>query len=287
MPVAAVEQINRLLPQTQCRECGYDGCLPYARALAAGEAAVNLCAPGGETVMLDIAGLLGKPPVAPAKTQAKALAWIDESACIGCTACIRACPVDAIMGASKLMHTVIAEECTGCGLCVAPCPVDCIHMLPNGADYLPQSRSLSGGETALRFAAAAHAQARFERHESRKAREDAEKKAYRAEREAAARRAAAAVVPTAPSAVQPSSKPAFNPADLIAQAMARANAQQTQRSVPSNREHFKQAQIKAAQEKATFRRYQRDAQYGNETEKAAAIEWLRQYKAAQEQADDI
>ncbi|EFE49295.1 electron transport complex, RnfABCDGE type, B subunit [Neisseria elongata subsp. glycolytica ATCC 29315] len=122
MPVAAVEQINRLLPQTQCRECGYDGCLPYARALAAGEAAVNLCAPGGETVMLDIAGLLGKPPVAPAKTQAKALAWIDESACIGCTACIRACPVDAIMGASKLMHTVIAEECTGCGLCVAPLP---------------------------------------------------------------------------------------------------------------------------------------------------------------------
>ena len=90
-----------------------------------------------------------------------------------------------------------------------------------------------------------------------------------------------------PPAVQPSAKPAFNPADLIAQAMARANAQQTQRSVPSNREHFKQAQIKAAQEKATFRRYQRDAQYGNETEKAAAIEWLRQYKAAQEQADEI
>ena len=160
-------------------------------------------------------------------------------------------------------------------------------MLPNGADYLPQSRSLSGEETAPRFAAAAHAQARFERHESRKAREDAERKAYRAEREAAARRAAAAAVPTAPSAVQPSAKPTFNPADLIAQAMARANAQQTQRSVPSNREHFKQAQIKAAQEKATFRRYQRDAQYGNETEKAAAIEWLRQYKAAQEQADEI
>jgi len=194
MPVASVEQINRLLPQTQCRECGYDGCLPYARALAAGEAAVNLCAPGGETVMLDIAGLLDKPPVAPAKTQAKALAWIDESACIGCTACIRACPVDAIMGASKLMHTVIAEECTGCSLCVAPCPVDCIHMLPNGADYLPQSRSLSGEKTAPRFAAAAHAQARFERHESRKAREDAERKAYRAEREAAARRAAAGLL---------------------------------------------------------------------------------------------
>ncbi|MDO4878284.1 MAG: RnfABCDGE type electron transport complex subunit B [Neisseria sp.] len=278
MPIAA-EQINRLLPQTQCRECGYDGCLPYARALAAGEAAVNLCAPGGETVMLDIAGLLGKPPLAPAKTQAKALARIDESACIGCTACIRACPVDAIMGASKFMHTVIAEECTGCGLCVAPCPVDCIHMLPNSADHLPQSRGLSGGETAPRFAAAAHAQARFERRENRKAREEAEKKARRAEREAAALSAKAAARQPNPA------KPAFNPADLIAQAMARANARQTQRSVPSNREHFKQAQIKAAQEKAAFRRYQRDAQYGSETEKAAAIAWLRQYKEAQGQAD--
>lgn len=132
-----IQSISRLLPQTQCRECGYEGCLPYARALSAGEAPVNLCAPGGETVMKDIADLLGKPYLAPAKTQIKAVALIDEAVCIGCTACIRACPVDAIMGASKLMHTVISDECTGCGLCVTPCPVDCIDMVPVSQPFLP------------------------------------------------------------------------------------------------------------------------------------------------------
>ncbi|HRM22887.1 MAG TPA: RnfABCDGE type electron transport complex subunit B, partial [Neisseria sp.] len=141
---ATAEQIDHLLPQTQCRECGYSGCLPYARALAEGSAAVNLCAPGGAEVMHDLARLLAQTPLPPAHTQPTALAWIDEAACIGCTACIRACPVDAIMGAAKQMHTVIAAECSGCGLCVAPCPVDCIHMQPLEADYLPQARFLSG-----------------------------------------------------------------------------------------------------------------------------------------------
>ncbi|WP_308905816.1 RnfABCDGE type electron transport complex subunit B, partial [Neisseria subflava] len=135
-----IQSISRLLPQTQCRECGYEGCLPYARALSAGEASVNLCAPGGETVMKDLADLLGKPYLAPAKTQIKAVALIDEAVCIGCTACIRACPVDAIMGASKLMHTVISDECTGCGLCVTPCPVDCIDMVPVSQPFLPSAR---------------------------------------------------------------------------------------------------------------------------------------------------
>ena len=125
-----LQAINRLLPQTQCRECGYQGCLPYAQALLHEDAPVNLCAPGGEAVMVDIAALLGKPRVAPVKTQPKAVALIDEAACIGCTACIRACPVDAIMGASKFMHTVISDECTGCRLCVDPCPVNCIIMKP-------------------------------------------------------------------------------------------------------------------------------------------------------------
>ena len=87
--------------------------------------------------MVDIAALLGKPRVAPVKTQPKAVALIDEAACIGCTACIRACPVDAIMGASKFMHTVISDECTGCGLCLPPCPVDCIDMIPSEQEYLP------------------------------------------------------------------------------------------------------------------------------------------------------
>ena len=104
MPTAA--QINALLPQTQCRECGFSGCLPYAQALVQDQAPANLCAPGGKAVAADLARLLGQPEIPPAKTQPRALAHIDEAGCIGCTACIRACPVDAIMGASKQMHTV-------------------------------------------------------------------------------------------------------------------------------------------------------------------------------------
>lgn len=270
------ETLNRLLPQTQCRECGYTGCLPYAEALAAGDAAVNLCAPGGETVMLDIAELLHQPAQPPAKIQTPALAWIDEAACIGCTACIRACPVDAIMGASKHMHTVIAAECSGCGLCVAPCPVDCIHMQPADTDYLPQARLLAAPEAAPRFAAAEHARARYEWHIERKTRDTAERKAYLAEREAAAK----IRLNTAPSENAP--KSAFNPADLIAQAMARATAQQNQRIVPVNRAAYQAQQIEEAQARATYRRAQRDLKYGNETEKAEALKWLRAYKADQE-----
>lgn len=268
------DTLNKLLPQTQCRECGYAGCAPYAEALAEGAAAVNLCAPGGETVMLDIAGLLGRTPQPPAKIQTPALAWIDEAVCIGCTACIRACPVDAIMGASKLMHSVIQSECSGCGLCVPACPVDCIDMQPVAADYLPQARFLST-HSAPRFAAAEHARARYEWHTERKARDAAERKAYLAEREAAAK-ARATPDKAAPAAA------AFNPADLIAQAMARAQAQQTQRSVPANREAYQAQQIEAAKTRATYRRAQRDLKYGSEAEKAAAIEWLRAYKAEQE-----
>lgn len=271
----AIEQINQLLPQTQCRECGFMGCLPYAEALLQQQAAINLCAPGGEAVMLDIAQLVQRPPLAPAKTTTPALAWIDEAVCIGCTACIRACPVDAIMGASKYMHTVLVEECTGCGLCVEPCPVDCIDMRPVEAAYLPQARTLADeGETA-RFAAAHHARARYEWHEQRLARDAAEKRAQLAEREAATK---ARLTASAAAA-------AFNPADLIAQAMARANAQQAQRTVPSNRSSFQEQQVKEAQQRATFRRAQRDAKYGTEAEKAAAIEWLRAYKAEQEAAE--
>ncbi|ASK26982.1 ferredoxin [Neisseria chenwenguii] len=269
-----IHTINRLLPQTQCRECGFSGCLPYAEALAKGEAAVNLCAPGGGAVMADIAELLGKSPVAPAKIQTKALAWIDEAVCIGCTACIRACPVDAIMGARKLMHTVIAEECTGCGLCVAPCPVDCIHMQPVEADFLPQARSL--GESAEpRFAAAEHARARFERRETRKRREADERRALLAEREAAVK----AKIQRAP---ETAAKPAFNPADLIAKAMAKAQSQQAALADVANREDFKTRQIAEAKQRAELRRAQRDMKYGSDEEKAAALVYLRRYKAEQE-----
>lgn len=124
-----VEAVNELLPQTQCAQCGYPGCRPYAAAVIAGEADINLCPPGGDATVKRIAALLGREPVplAVAATEAR-VAVIDESRCIGCFHCRNACPVDAIVGAHHFMHTVIASECTGCELCLAPCPVDCIHM---------------------------------------------------------------------------------------------------------------------------------------------------------------
>jgi electron transport complex protein RnfB len=133
-----VEQLNALLPQTQCGRCTFTGCKPYAEAMASGAADINQCPPGGDHTAAALARLIGRPerPVDPKfgvmPAQAH-VAWIDEAACIGCTKCIQACPVDAIVGASRLMHTVIAAECTGCELCIPPCPVDCIVMRPRSA----------------------------------------------------------------------------------------------------------------------------------------------------------
>ena len=131
-PIA--DKIDALLPQSQCGQCGYPGCRPYAEAIAEGQAEINLCAPGGEATMLELADLLGRDPVPldgeAAEEKPPAVAVIDEQQCIGCTLCIQACPVDAIVGAAKQMHTVIASECTGCELCLPPCPVECIHMQP-------------------------------------------------------------------------------------------------------------------------------------------------------------
>lgn len=128
-----VDRIDELLPQTQCGQCSFAGCRPYAEAIAAGEADINRCPPGGEATIRALADLLERDPkpLDPDSGEAKPrmVAVIDEPACIGCTLCIQACPVDAILGAGKQMHTVIASECTGCELCVAPCPVDCITMV--------------------------------------------------------------------------------------------------------------------------------------------------------------
>ena len=126
-----VDQIDKLLPQTQCGQCGYPGCRPYAEAIAGGDVEINLCPPGGETVMISLADLLDREPVALEQEEKRpSVARIDEQTCIGCTLCIQACPVDAILGSAKQMHTVIARECTGCELCLPPCPVDCIIMDP-------------------------------------------------------------------------------------------------------------------------------------------------------------
>jgi electron transport complex protein RnfB len=126
------DRIEDLLPQTQCTKCGYPACRPYAEAIASGSASYNQCPPGGAEGVARIAELLGKPviPINPVHglERERPVAVIDESACIGCTLCIQACPVDAIVGAAKQMHTVIASLCTGCDLCVPPCPVDCIDM---------------------------------------------------------------------------------------------------------------------------------------------------------------
>ena len=125
-----VEQVNELLPQTQCAQCGYPGCRPYAEAVARGDAAINLCPPGGDETIQRLAKLLGREVMPLAEQTVPAVAVIDEPDCIGCYHCRNACPVDAIVGAHQFMHTVIASECTGCELCVAPCPVDCITMRP-------------------------------------------------------------------------------------------------------------------------------------------------------------
>jgi len=162
--MADVTAIDQLLPQTQCTRCGYQGCLPYAQAIANGEAQINQCPPGGTETIVALAALLGREPL-PLNRElglesAPTVAFIDEARCIGCTKCLPPCPVDAIVGAPRLMHTVVAELCTGCELCVAPCPVDCIVMIPLLASPLPS----------LALPDASDSRARYEAHNERLAR---------------------------------------------------------------------------------------------------------------------
>jgi len=181
--VTLADRIEDLLPQTQCTKCGYAGCRPYAEAVALGEAGYNQCPPGGEQGVARLAALLGKRVIAlnpeNGQERPRPLAVIDETLCIGCTLCMQACPVDAIVGAPKLMHTVVSELCTGCDLCVAPCPVDCIAMTPITAE-----------RTGWDAWSQAQADAARERHARRSARLQRERQA--AEARAAERRAEAA-----------------------------------------------------------------------------------------------
>ena len=179
-----VHDIDALLPQTQCTRCGYAGCRPYAEAIEAGAAEINQCPPGGASTITDLAGLLGRPPLVlnPANgvEGPPLVALIDEEACIGCAKCLPPCPVDAIIGAHRQMHTVVLALCTGCELCVAPCPVDCIAMVPRPS--LPQAPPApSPQENRERFAA----------HGARDMRRAAERAALVAARKHAAQSAAA------------------------------------------------------------------------------------------------
>jgi len=174
------DAIDALLPQTQCTRCGYPSCREYAGAIAGGEADINQCPPGGTETIVALASLTGRAPAQlnhdNGLEAAPTVAFIDEERCIGCTKCLPPCPVDAITGAPRLMHTVIAELCTGCELCVAPCPVDCIIMIPLLASPLPK----------LSLPLAPDSRARCEAHNERVAR----RAAHRAETLAAKKRGA-------------------------------------------------------------------------------------------------
>lgn len=181
---ATSESIDAVLPQTQCGQCGYPGCRPYADAIAAGDAPINQCPPGGDELIAELALLLGQPVIplnsGHGAATPPAVALIDEAACIGCTLCIDACPVDAIVGTRKMMHTVIAAECTGCALCLPPCPVDCIALVPTGAARDRKLQRLN----ALRY------RERHQAHQLRYAKFEQQRR-DRAARSAAARKKAA------------------------------------------------------------------------------------------------
>lgn len=188
MANATAHNIDALLPQTQCTRCGYDGCRPYAEAIANGEADINRCPPGGDTTMRRLAEATGRPPrpIDPdcGEVEQPLVATIREDECIGCTRCIQVCPVDAIVGAAKQMHTVITDECTGCELCVPACPVDCIDM-PAAAAGEGQVRwppeSEDDGQRAAR------ARRRFDARNARLERQRAEKAERHTRRKAALR----------------------------------------------------------------------------------------------------
>lgn len=190
-----IQRIDALLPQTQCGKCGHPGCKPYAEGIAQGEA-INKCPPGGQETIVGLAQLLSVPVLQVDASRGEApaqIAYIREAECIGCTKCIQACPVDAIVGAAQLMHTVIADECTGCDLCVAPCPVDCIEMRPP-VTVLPIVGGLATSEHERHERGLKRYRARW-RYEQRNARLQREEEHKLAERLARAKRSTPVQMP--------------------------------------------------------------------------------------------
>lgn len=231
--MSLISRIDALLPQTQCGKCGHPGCKPYAEGIASGEA-INKCPPGGDETIAALAHLLNVNVIALDTERGNAppqVAFIREAECIGCTKCIQACPVDAIVGAAKLMHTVIVDECTGCDLCVAPCPVDCIDMLPLPlATVVPIVGGLAANDAqrAERTAKRNHARQRFEARNARLQREERQRQADRLARKQPL---------TAPRAATP---------DPGQAALARIGAQKA----PDAEAALKQARINVAMSRA-------------------------------------
>ncbi|MBP6562814.1 MAG: RnfABCDGE type electron transport complex subunit B [Neisseriaceae bacterium] len=288
MDAVLLAKLNNSLPQTQCQQCGYDGCLPYAQAMLEGVAPVNLCPPGGEAGIRCLAEILHvpvlsfAPDVAAKAAKPKVLAVIREAECIGCTACIKACPVDAILGANKRMHTVIAQECTGCELCVAPCPVDCIDMVAVGHRFLPIGGALLQSQAFVDAKmAATYARHRYEARSVRLLRNKAAREAFLQEKQAQLK----AKLTLAEEPIAGDGEPDVtvlkmaSPSDIIAAAMARARArlsenQQTESQLAAEAA-YKQEQLDTATSDAAIRNAQRDIKYGSETERQQAIALLR------------
>lgn len=265
--MSLIQRIDALLPQTQCGKCGHPGCKPYAEGIAQGEA-INKCPPGGGETIAALAELLHVPVLLldPERGSAPAqVAFIREAECIGCTKCIQACPVDAIVGAAKWMHSVIVDECTGCDLCVAPCPVDCIEMHPLPlTQIVPVVGGLANSVAELRARAEKRNRAR-RRFENRNARLHAEEQRKQAERLARTQRAAQ------PEAV------ATNP---VQDAIARIKAQKAEAADAA----LKKAKINLAMSRAQLNKSLKAFGHPPIAEQAAQLVLLQQQFEAAEQA---